>query len=59
MAQVQKGTSEHPWVLKTPPLTSEFTMHKATIDGVDVLVCTVAKRFCIMTSVVSLTSRPC
>ncbi len=42
MAKV-KGTAADPWKLKTPPLTSEFTMHRDTIDGVDMLVCTVGK----------------
>lgn len=30
-------------VLKTPPLTSEYTMHVDQKDGNDVLVCTVGK----------------
>jgi hypothetical protein len=38
-----KGTPNNPWVLKTPPLTSEFTMHRDVKDGKDVLVCTVGK----------------
>ena len=38
-----KGTSDDPWVLKTPPLTSDFTMHRDVKDGKDVLVCTVGK----------------
>ncbi len=38
-----KGTPNDPWVLKTPPLTSEFTMHRDVKDGKDVLVCTVGK----------------
>ena len=38
-----KGTAADPWVLKTPPLSSEFTMHRDTIDGTDMLVCTVGK----------------
>ncbi|MCC6771892.1 MAG: hypothetical protein IT360_11845 [Gemmatimonadaceae bacterium] len=38
-----KGTATNPWTLKTPPGTSEFTMHRATIDGTDMLVCTVGK----------------
>lgn len=37
------GTAQDPWVLKTPPLSSEFTMHHDSRDGVDVLVCTVGK----------------
>ena len=38
-----KGTAADPWMLKTPPGTSEFTMHRDTIDGTDMLVCTVGK----------------
>ena len=37
------ATAEDPWVLKTPPLSSEFTMHRDTIDGTEMLVCTVGK----------------
>ncbi len=37
------GTKEKPMVLKTPPLSSEFTMHIDQKDGKDVLVCTVGK----------------
>ena len=37
------GTAEDPWVLQTPPLTSEYTMHRDVRDGVDVIVCTVGK----------------
>jgi len=37
------GTKENPMVLKTPPLTSEYTMHIDEKDGKDVLVCTVGK----------------
>ena len=37
------GTKEQPWVLKTPPQTSDFTMHKDVKDGKDILVCTVGK----------------
>lgn len=37
------GTKESPWMLKTPPLTSEFTMHRETKDGKEILVCTVGK----------------
>src|SRR5271165_1008496 len=36
-------TKENPWQLKTPPGTSEFTMHVDTKDGVQILVCTVSK----------------
>jgi len=37
------GTKEKPRVLKTPSLTSEYTMHVDQKDGKDVLVCTVGK----------------
>jgi hypothetical protein len=37
------GTAANPWALKTPPLNSDFTMHRDVRDGVDVLVCTVGK----------------
>lgn len=35
------GTKENPLTLKTPPLSSEYTMHVDEKDGKDVLVCTV------------------
>ena len=38
-----EGTPEDPWQLKTPPLSSDYTIHRDTRDGVDVLVCTVGK----------------
>ena len=34
-------TAENPWVLKTPPGTSEYTMHMGERDGIPALVCTV------------------
>jgi hypothetical protein len=38
------GSKESPTVLKTPPLSSEYTMHIGqTKDGQEVLVCTVGK----------------
>ena len=37
------GTKEKPSVLKTPSLTSEYTMHVDEKDGKEVLVCTVGK----------------
>lgn len=37
------GTKDKPTKLKTPPLTSEFTMHKDEKDGKAILVCTVGK----------------
>ena len=39
----EAGTKENPWVLKTPPLTSDFTMYKDVKDGKDILVCAVGK----------------
>ena len=39
----ETGTKENPWQLKTPPLSSEFTMHKDEKDGKEILVCTVGK----------------
>lgn len=37
------GTKESPLVLKTPPLSSDYTMHVDQKDGKDILVCTVGK----------------
>jgi hypothetical protein len=37
------GTATNPWQLQTPPLTSDFTMHRDLRDGREVLVCTVGK----------------
>lgn len=37
------GTKAQPMALKTPPLTSDYTMHVEEKDGKDVLVCTVGK----------------
>lgn len=37
------GTKEKPMVLKTPSLSSEFTMHQDEKDGKEILVCTVGK----------------
>ncbi len=37
------GAPGDPWRLQTPPLTSDFTMHRDQRDGRDVLVCTVGK----------------
>lgn len=36
-------TQDDPWTLKTPPGTSEYTMHVTNINGMRVLVCTVGK----------------
>jgi len=41
--QKETGTKESPWQLKTPPGTSEFTMHKDVKEGKEILVCTVGK----------------
>src|ERR1700750_1528561 len=37
------GTKEKPMALKTPPLTSDYTMHTDEKDGKPILVCTVGK----------------
>lgn len=37
------GTKENPLKLKTPPLSSEYTMHVDEKDGKEILVCTVGK----------------
>jgi hypothetical protein len=37
------GTESDPWVLKTPPGTSEYTMHRDTRADTEVIVCTVGK----------------
>ena len=37
------GTPGDPWALQTPPLTSDYTMHRDSKDGKAVLVCTVGK----------------
>ena len=39
----ETGTKENPWILKTPPLSSDYTMYKDQKDGKDILVCTVGK----------------
>jgi hypothetical protein len=38
---MEKRTKDKPWKLKTPPLTSDYTMHVDTKDGKEILVCTV------------------
>jgi hypothetical protein len=35
------STKDNPWVLRTPPGTSEYTMHVGEKDGAKVLFCTV------------------
>ncbi|MEP6735035.1 MAG: DUF6855 family protein [Chryseolinea sp.] len=37
------GTKEKPMALKTPPLSSDYTMHVDEKDGKEILVCTVGK----------------
>ena len=37
------GSADDPWRLQTPPLTSDYTMHRDARDGREVLVCTVGK----------------
>ena len=37
------GTPDDPWLLKTPPLSSSYTIHRDERDGTAVLVCTVGK----------------
>jgi hypothetical protein len=37
------GTKEKPMQLKTPPGTSEYTMHADEKDGMEILVCAVGK----------------
>ena len=39
----EQGTKENPWILKTPPQTSDFTMYADEKDGKNILVCTVGK----------------
>jgi len=39
----EQGTKESPWQLKTPPLSSDYTMYKDEKDGKEILVCTVGK----------------
>ena len=37
------GTKDNPMLLKTPPLSSEYTMHVDEKDGKEILVCSVGK----------------
>ena len=53
------GTKDNPLVLKTPPLSSEYTMHTDEKDGKEILVCTVGKQYCIMIIVVWMTCMQC
>jgi hypothetical protein len=37
------GSKENPWLLKTPPRSSDYQMYKDEKDGKDILVCVVGK----------------
>ena len=37
------GTKESPLRLKTPPLSSDYSMHVEEKDGKEILICTVGK----------------
>jgi hypothetical protein len=55
----EQGTKENPWKLKTPLLSSDFTMHKDVKDGKEILVCTVGKTvlhydYCCLTDLYSM-----
>jgi hypothetical protein len=39
----ENGSKENPWLLKTPPNTSEYSMYKDIKDGKEIIVCTVGK----------------
>ena len=43
-------TKEDPWVLKTPPLSSDYTIYKDMKDGQEVLVCTVGSHLLVAES---------
>jgi hypothetical protein len=38
-----EGTAENPWQLKTPPGSSEYTIHRGEYQGTPAIVCTVGK----------------
>lgn len=40
---MEKRTKDNPWILKTPPLTSEYQMYVDEKDGQEIIVCTVGK----------------
>lgn len=40
---MEKRSKENPWILKTPPGTSEYQMYIDEKDGLEILVCTVGK----------------
>lgn len=37
------GTKENPWILQTPPQSSQYEMYKDEKDGKEIVVCTVGK----------------
>ncbi len=39
----EKGTKDNPWVLKTPPGKSEYTIYRDDEHDPPILVCTVGK----------------
>lgn len=43
MAKTLDRPQDRPWVLKTPPGTSEYTIHTDVKDGTKILICTVGK----------------
>uniref|UniRef100_A0A2A4YQV9 DUF6855 domain-containing protein n=1 Tax=OCS116 cluster bacterium TaxID=2030921 RepID=A0A2A4YQV9_9PROT len=40
---MEKRNKDNPWMLKIPPLTSEYQMHIGEKDGVEIIVCSVGK----------------
>ena len=40
---MEKRDKENPWKLKTPALSSDYTMYMDEKDGIEILVCTVGK----------------
>ena len=42
-SETGQGTKEDPWVLKTPPGSSEYTIYRDESHDPPVLVCTVGK----------------
>ena len=40
---MEKRTKENPWILRTPPQTSEYQMYVDEKDGREIIVCTVGK----------------
>jgi hypothetical protein len=43
MASIPNRKKDNPWLLKTPPGTSDYTMHMDEKDGTPIVVCTVGK----------------